>query len=173
MSFTSVVEFAALAACGRRLAVRYGCYMTPVEILPAVTAGFGAAVITTALRWIGRRAGWIQLDSLALWRNSMPRPRMAALLAPLAGGAVLGIAYAWGLHQLGESPASVAVVGIVGGVLQYVVVGFSLAFARPPDDQRPGVFARDLGPIDVLGLLAGQLAFGLIATALYVLFARL
>lgn len=161
-----------MAAVGSRLTSGTRRSVTSVEILPAMAAGFGAAAITTALRWLGRRAGWIQLDTRALWRDGVPRPRVAAVTAPLASGTLLGLAYAWGLHQLGQSPATVAFVGTVGGLIQYVVAGLALGFARPPDQPRPGLFATNLGRPDVLALLAGQLAFGLIATALYALFAR-
>jgi hypothetical protein len=150
-----------------------------VRVTRALGAGALAAVVAVLVAWTVRWATGATLDpaeplgrlllpgSWTTWRGAVP---LAGAAAHVAGGALLGLAYAavfeWVTHRAG------ALVGLALAVPHSVVTG--LAFAFPPllrpalfAASPPGVFLEYGGVGATASLVLFVLAYGGLVGVLY------
>lgn len=136
--------------------------------LAGLIAGAAMLLVRVSLRAAGLD---LRMDVVRMWATIF-RLRggsgwMVGLVMHLVVSVAVGLVYAFGLRYIFNASDGLAVWGVIGGVIHYVIAGVFLTIApdlNPEMPQRvpaPGMFAGRLGGADVAGFLAGHLAYGL------------
>ena len=151
-----------------------------LDLGAAALAGLLAGVVMVATRLVIRASGVdLRMDVMRMWSTMFrvhgPAARWFGMGMHLLVSVVVGVLYAVGLRYLFNAADVFWLWGLVGGAIHYVIAGAFLAIApemNPEMPQRipaPGVYATALGRADVVGFLAGHLAYGVSFAVLYAL----
>ncbi len=145
----------------------------------AIAAGIVGTVAMTAMLYMGiaMMPKQMTMNLLYMLGTMMTRNRTAAYLVGAMMHGVMGIMFALihtGVYQATGLESSLAAWGILFGFVHWLVVGVGIGMIgivhplmRSGELQAPGVFAKNLPNMTVLGFMMLHLLYGLLVGAIY------
>ena len=149
----------------------------PIDIWPALVAGFIGGALMVVMRTIMKAVGLdLPIDISRTWGTMLTLHGTVGWLVGLAihllGSVAIGLIYAWGFDLLGIDD-HVWFWGLVGGMIHWLIAGlfFALLPAMHPEiperQPAPGAFLRHFGVPSVPVFFIGHVMYGVVFAILY------